>query len=568
MNVSGRPGPLERAKPATVFPAAPAAARAGHPPAAAAPAYRWRAALVPIGLSALVFGLVFRHDVTLAVRVWIASTAYNHCFLILPLIGFLLWERRAIIASLSPVPAFWPLLAMPLLSAVWLVAAILDINEGRQLALVAMFEVVLLAALGPRVVWRLLAPLLFLFFLVPSGAFLVPSLQTITAKIVVAGLHALHIPVFSDGYMIEIPEGNFEIAEACAGLRFLIASTVFGCFFAVVMYRSFVRRALFIALSLVVPIGANGVRALGIIVLAHLEGSAAAVEADHIIYGWLFFSLVILLLIAIGMTFVDKDQRRPSILAAPASSPPASSSPASSPLASSPLATRPPAWRFAAAVAAAVLLAVAGPAYAARLDSEFADSVLPPASSPPVDPPWRTVGDAGIGWRPVIYGADYQFLQGFAKPGSGVVVRYVALYRLHAVGNALTSTENRLADDHLWHVTEQGRAELALAGHRVGVTSTQIVSGPRRRLVWSFYLVDGKIVSGLLEAKLLQARAVLLRQAPLAAFVAVSASMDDPDDRAVDQLTSFLRASQSLPQYLDAVRQAAGSGAADSRAAK
>ena len=222
-------------------------------------------------------------------------------------VGYLLWETAGGDCRYVARPGVLAAcLLMPVLSAVWLVAAILDINEGRQLMLVAMFEIVLLVALGPRVFRRLLAPLLFLFFLVPSGAFLVPTLQTITAKIVVAGLHTLHIPVFSDGYMIEIPEGNFEIAEACAGLRFLVASAVFGCFFAIVMYRSFVRRAVFIALSLTVPIGANGMRALGIIVLAHLEGSATAVEADHIIYGWLFFSLVILLLIAIGMAFVDK----------------------------------------------------------------------------------------------------------------------------------------------------------------------------------------------------------------------------------------------------------------------
>src|SRR5260370_26191690 len=149
-----------------------------------------------------------------------------------------------------------------------------------------MFEVVVLVALGPRVLWLLLAPLVFLFFLVPSGAFLVPTLQKITAQISIAGLELLHIPVFSDGVMIEIPEGTFEIAEACAELRFLIASIVFGCFFAVLMYRSVIRRALFITLSLVVPLAANGMRALGIIVLAHLGSSPAAVEADHVLYSW------------------------------------------------------------------------------------------------------------------------------------------------------------------------------------------------------------------------------------------------------------------------------------------
>src|SRR6516162_1157631 len=316
----------------------------------------WRPALILIGMASLVFGVAFRQEITGAVRVWIDSTAYNHCFLVLPLAGFLLWERRAVISSVSPCPALWPLLAVPLLSAIWFLAAVLDIQEGRQLVMVAMFQVVLLVALGPRLFWQLLAPILFLFFLVPSGAFLVPSLQTITADIAVAGLQFLHIPVFSDGLMIEIPEGPFEIAEACAGLRFLIASSVFGCFFALVMYRSFLRRTLFIGMSVVVPIGANGLRALGIIVLAHLEGSAAAVEADHILYGWLFFSLVILLLIAIGMAFVEKSDRRGPVQSLPL---PDQSRP------------HPPAWRFVAPVTAAVLLAVAGPAYAALLDSEF-----------------------------------------------------------------------------------------------------------------------------------------------------------------------------------------------------
>jgi len=297
------------------------------------------------------------------------------------------------------------------------------------------------------------------------------------------------------------------------------------------MYRSFLRRAVFIAMSLTVPIGANGMRALGIIVLAHLEGSATAVEADHIIYGWLFFSLVILLLIAIGMAFVDKGDRRPSVLPLPTPSPPA--------------------WRFAVAVGAAVVLAVAGPAYAARLDSDFPASALPRADSPRVAPPWHPV--AGIDWRPVVRDADREFLQSFAEPGSGVVVRFIALYRLRVVGSALTSSENRVADDRLWRVAQRGDAELSLADEKVGVTSTQIVSGPHRRLVWSFYLVDGKIVRGLLEAKLLQARAVLLRRAPVAAFVAVAASMDDPDDRAAGQLARFLRAMQPLPQYLDAL---------------
>jgi len=509
-----------------VFPSTPN----GRPIAKSSIAPGWQLSLAFIGIAAVVFGIVFGSDIRGAVRVWMASTAYNHCFLILPLLGFLLWERRVVIAGVSPHPSFWPLVLMPVLSALWLIAAVLDIQEGRQLLVVAMFEVVLLVALGPRLFWLLLAPLLFLFFVVPSGAFLVPSLQKITADISVAGLHALGIPVFSDGFIIEIPEGTFEVAEACAGLRFLIASAVFGCFFAVVMYRSFLRRALFIILSITVPIAANGLRALGIIVLAHLEGSAAAVEADHILYGWFFFTLVIMILIAIGMLFAQKIDRRAPVASAGWS--------------------KSPTWRFATSIPAAALLALAGPAYAARLDALYPQHPLPPPQTPVVSAPWHLVPDVGADWRPAVVGADREFVEVFQKPGSDLVTRYVALYRLRVVGNSLTRTGNRVADDIRWHIVGYGRTETTLAGAQAAVASTEIVSGQHHRLVWSFYVLDGRTAVGLMEAKLLQARAVLLGRAPLAAFVAVSASMDDPNNPAEWQLARFLAASQPFPEYI------------------
>ncbi|HUC73226.1 MAG TPA: exosortase A [Stellaceae bacterium] len=527
MDFSHRPASLARRAPPEV-----AVGVAEHPARRAAVAPGWRTAAIVITAAILCFGLVFRHDTEVAVVTWIGTTAYNHCFLIVPLAGFLLWERRAVFSAVSPTPSFWPLVAMPVLSAVWLAAAVLDLNEGRQLAVVAMFEIVLLATLGMQAFKLLLAPFLFLFFLVPSGEFLIPILQRITADITVHGLQLLHIPVYSEGMIIEIPEGKFEIAEACAGLRFLIASIVFGFFFSVVMYRSFFRRALFIALSLVVPVGANGLRALGIIVLAHLEGSAAAVEADHVLYGWIFFSLVILLLIAIGMSFVDKGDALAPVR-------PGSGG-------------RQPPWRFAAVSMAAVLLALLGPAYGARLDSQFPASEPALAQPPQPGSPWHELARDTVGWRPMVRGADQELLQSFEEPGSGVVVRFVALYRLRAVGNALTRSDNRMADDVIWQLEAQGRRDVSIGDQKIAVTTSEIVSGAHRRLVWSFYLVDGKITARLLEAKLLQARAVLLRRASIAASVAISAGEDDPEHPAAQQLLRFLQASRPLLRYLDA----------------
>src|SRR5215472_11708923 len=62
--------------------------------------------------------------------------------------------------------------------------------------------------------------------------------------------------------------------------------------------------------------------------------------------------------------------------------------------------------------------------------------------------------------------------------------------------------------------------------------------------------LPANITSGLMETKLLQARAALLEKDPVAAFVAVSASMDDLKDPAERQLARFLAASEPFPQYL------------------
>jgi exosortase A len=516
-------------------------ARRAGPPSPAATVTGWTPALALIGTALAIFAVGFHRDAANAVRVWIGSTAYNHCFLVLPVVGYLIWQRRSVIRAAAPQPTPWPLVLMPFLSAAWLIAAALDVNEGRQLLVVAMFELVLLAALGLSLCRALLAPLLFLFFLVPSGGFLVPGLQSITTAIAVAGLRLLHIPVYADGYQIDIPQGGFTVAEACAGLRFLIAASVFSCLFAVVMYRHWWRRSVYIALAIATAVAANALRVFGLIAFAHYWGSAKAIEADHILYGWFFFSLVILLLIGIGLLLAGND--RP-----PLPPPPGPSG-------------RAPSWRHAAAAPLAALIAVAAPGCTAWRDSLVPAFPLATVMSPKVAPPWHEAPDRAATWRPVTHGADRTFLETFAAPDGAAVTRYIALYRLHPTRSQLTSTENRIADGREWQVVRQGRAELFVAGQRVGVNSTEIAGGARRRLVWSFFVVDGEIASGLLAAKLQQFRAVWRRRAPVGAFVAVAASSDDGDRLAARQLAWFLAASQSLPDYVAALSRQPGKAA-------
>ncbi len=252
-------------------------------------------------------GLVFHEEVVAAVRTWNDSAAYTHCFLVIPVAVYLLWDRRRVLdgipRQLTPAAS---LLGVPMV-AVWLVSERLGIMEGRQLAAISFVEVGFLALLGKRLWWAMAGPLLYLYFLVPFGEFLTPGLQDTTTLFIRHGLEILGVPAYIDGYVIEIPQGTFFVAEACAGLRFLIASTAFGCLYALLIYHSPLRRGVFILVSILVPIVANGFRAMGIVYLGHILGSAEAAAADHILYGWIFFSLVNLLLIALGLPFREDE---------------------------------------------------------------------------------------------------------------------------------------------------------------------------------------------------------------------------------------------------------------------
>jgi exosortase A len=263
----------------------------------------WRRVALPLGLGLLLLGGLFSREVATAVQTWQDSTAYNHCFLVIPIALYLLWDRRFDLARIPPCPApTVVLLGLPL-ALIWLAAERLGIMEGRQLVAISFVELLFLGVLGFRLWWSMAGPLLYLYFLVPSGAFLTPGLQDFTTWFIRNGLELLGIPAYIDGYVIEIPQGTFFVAEACAGLRFLIASLAFGCLYALMMYRSPLRRTVFILVSVIVPIIANGLRGLGIVYLGYLLNSAEAAAADHIIYGWLFFSAIILLLIAFGLPF-------------------------------------------------------------------------------------------------------------------------------------------------------------------------------------------------------------------------------------------------------------------------
>mgnify|MGYP000692908454 CR=1 FL=1 len=256
------------------------------------------------------WGVAYAAVIASMVDVWYASETYKHCFFILPIVIYLIYERRAELSYVVYKPGYWALALLALAQVLWLSAELLGINLFAHTSAYLSLVALLCLILGSDFAHRFWFPLLFLGFSVPFGEELVPLLQDLTAYITVELLQAVGIPIYREGLYLYVPNGTFLVAEACAGIRFLIASFALGTLFAYLNYRTAWKFYGFILASLIVPIIANGLRAFGIVVIGYLSDMEHATGADHLVYGWFFFAFVLLLLFFIGQ--LGQEDTRPS----------------------------------------------------------------------------------------------------------------------------------------------------------------------------------------------------------------------------------------------------------------
>jgi len=264
------------------------------------------------GLIALLVGwaLLFWPTLVDMEQVWRGSDTYMHCYLV-PLISLWLIREQPKLAPFTAPVQWWPLLLVIPVVAGWLLSFAADIALGSHLMAILTLQLLLISWLGRTLAWQLRFPIFYLLFMLPFGEEFNLPLQEITADITVYLLHAAGVPVFREGLYLATPVGHFEVAVACSGLRFLIASLAIGCIFAHLYFKTWYRQWLFMATMIVVSILANGARAFLLIWLAEVSDMQLGFGADHYIYGWLVFALVLALMFWLGLRFADKPQLAP-----------------------------------------------------------------------------------------------------------------------------------------------------------------------------------------------------------------------------------------------------------------
>ena len=464
----------------------------------------WRNHLLALGALFILILAEFHRAVSAALTVWVVSPTYSHCFLIMPIVAWLIWEKKDALRVVQPAVEPRALLLLLPLLVLWWLGQLSAVNELTQFAIVGMMQAAIIALLGPKVVRQIWFPVFFLLFLVPTGEYLTGPMQRFATKFVDVGLNLLGIPHYTEGTVFELTNGRFEIAEACAGLRFLIATVTLSILFAYLSYRRIYKVVLLLLASVLIPLIGNGLRCLGIILLAHFTSNAYGAGADHIIYGWGFNVAILLMVLLVGSMFRDVN---------------ASSEPA-----------KMEAGRHADAgisvllvASVAAVLISAGPAWALWLDRGsplLNRSVMLTAL--------RTGGwhqDAvNDNWRPFFPGADVQIREkrGELEP----VNLFIGYYARPAGGHTVTAGPNRPWDDKVWTAADDGEVSAMLGASPLTLNEVTISSESGKRLVWSAYWVDGTFTNNALFVRLLEARAALSGHGGQA-IIAISSPLDD-----------------------------------------
>jgi exosortase A len=444
----------------------------------------WRGAAIAIAALFACTLAVYASTAGAMVEIWRRSDTFTHGFVVLPISLWLVWTMRTELAHVAPRPAWWPLPLVAGAGLAWLLGELTAVNAVTQLALVAVLVLGVIAVVGTDVARKLAFPLGFLFFAVPLGEFLMPKLMEWTADFTVLGLRLSGIPVYREGQQFVIPTGNWSVVEACSGVRYLIASLMVGTLYAYLTYRSLGRRLIFVAAAVAVPIVANWVRAYLIVMLGHISGNKLAAGADHLVYGWAFFGVVIALLFFIGSRW--REDRAP----APAQV-----------VSSNPVSQRDGAKLWGVALAVLAATAVWKLAFVAI---EHADAAVPAHIAPvTASGGWKPSGQADGKWRPHFENPATELNQIFSD-GTTRVGLFVAYYRNQHYGSKLVSSDNVLVKgkDPQWVQVKNGVRTVTVGSERVAVRTAELRGSHDERLIaWQWYWVNGRLTASDYRAK-------------------------------------------------------------------
>jgi len=233
---------------------------------------------------------------------WNDENDQVHCRFILPVIGYLLWLRRAELMSVVKAPSGRGL-AFVIGGVVLFVLAVRCLQP--RFAIVSLPLIVYGAAeyLGGRAFARIfIFPCLLMLFMIPIGGIIqgTVTLQLLTSKTVgaVCALLGIHVQII--GTTINVDGHSFEVAGGCSGIRSLMAMTMLSALYVYFALRQPWQQFAVFAGSILFALIGNIARLFTVVLVAKWWDPVIAGGLYHDYSGFVFFPIAVLAMVGFG----------------------------------------------------------------------------------------------------------------------------------------------------------------------------------------------------------------------------------------------------------------------------
>ncbi len=267
-----------------------------RPPGAA----RARGGLESLAASRLaaVFGLW----IAVAVLYWPSSVAlnglwlsiteetYTHGYLVLLISLWLVVRDRARLAASPARPARGALVAVAILSALWLWAWRAAIQEAHLLLLPLLLLAAICAALGWRAGRLLAFPVGYLYFAMPLWGYINGIVREASSRATGLLIWITGLPAYMQGNYVHLPGGTIEIANSCSGLHALIVGLALAALYGKVAGDPPRRRIEWLAVMGVLALVVNWIRIFIVIGAAEATDMRSSLVKSHYWLGWWLFA--------------------------------------------------------------------------------------------------------------------------------------------------------------------------------------------------------------------------------------------------------------------------------------
>jgi exosortase A len=457
------------------------------------------------------------------VEIWNTDGSYGHGFLIFPISIWLIYQQRKKVNSFALKPEPRALLLFLIVTFLWLIAKVVDVQLVQQLSLIALILTSILVIFGHALFISLYFPLFFLFLAVPMGQSLIQPMMVLTADFTVAAVQLIGIPIYRDGLLFSLPSGNWSVVEACSGVRYIIASFTLGTLYAYMTYSSNFKRVSFVVIAVIVSAIANGLRAFGIVLIGHYSKMQYGTGGDHTFYGWIFYGIVIALLFYVGSIWADtrkseNDKER---------------------LQTTPNKSKKGITVMTGLVVGSLVIVQVLASGIVKNSYQEADSIAFKALQN--YDAWQMTNDRYLGWQPEIKNPQTHITKTY-QYGSDLVQISIGHFPNQQQGSEAISSENKLTT-HSGKWKQANSVDLQLENFYA--RETELKYGDRKLLVWNWYLVGENETPNQYIAKIINVINVMVYQRNDASYITLATPLSEnlSDSRRI--LEDFMRKAHS-----------------------